>query len=89
MVRSFDWLDLSKLDHVEDTIREVLSQDTEETYVDENRIRAITDSVKTRLQNLGQIVSEHDVGVAQTQTDTTADDVKENIAENYSSNKKI
>ena len=89
LVCSFDWLDLSKLDHVDDIIREVLSQDTEEIYVDENRIRAITDSVKSRLQNLGQIASEHDVGVAQTQTDTTADDVKENIAENYSSNKKI
>lgn len=89
LVRSFDWLDLSKLDHVDDIIREVLSQDTEETYVDENRIRAITDSVKSRLQNLGQIVCEHDVRLAQTQTDTTADDVKENIAENYSSNKKI
>ena len=89
LVRSFDWLDLSKLDHVDDIIGEVLSQDTEETYVDENRIRAITDSVKSRLQNLRQIISEHDVRLAQTQTDTTADDVKENIAENYSSNKKI
>ena len=86
---SFDWLDLSKLDHVDDIIREVLSQDTEEIYVDENRIRAITDSVKSRLQNLGQIVSAHDVRLAQAQTDTTADDVRENIAENYSSNKKI
>ena len=89
LVRSFGWLDLSKLDHVDDIIREVLLQDTEETYADENRIRAITDSVKSRLQKLGQIVSEHDVRLAQTQTDTTADDVKENIAENYSSNKKI
>mgnify|MGYP004460130497 CR=1 FL=1 len=89
LVRPFDWLDLSKLDHVDDIIREVLSQDTEETYVDENRIRAITDSEKSRLQNLRQIISEHDVGVAQTQTDMTTDDVKENIAENYSSNKKI
>lgn len=84
LVRSFDWLDLSKLDDVEEIIKEVLSQDTDENYIDQNRIRAVTDSVKRRLQTLGQLVREYTNSRIQNETDTTEDDVEEDIAENYS-----
>ena len=84
LVRSFGWLDLSKLDDAGDIIREVLSQDTDEAYIDDNRIRAVTDSVERRIQNLEQVIREHRIQPATSNSFSTADDVKENIAEDYS-----
>ena len=84
LVRSFDWLDLSKLDDVEAIVTEVLGQDTDETYIDQNRIRTVTGSVRRRLKNLEQLVREHTNSRIHKETDTTEDDVEKNIAEDYS-----
>ena len=62
----------------------MLSQDTDENYIDQNRIRAVTDSVKRRLQDLEQLVGEYTDSRIQNETDTTEDDVEEDIAEDYS-----
>lgn len=58
LVQSFEWLDLSKLDDVEDIIRETLALDTDENYIDEYRINAVVNAVKRRLQNLEQVIRE-------------------------------
>ena len=84
LVRSFDWLDLSKLNDVEDIIRGVLSEDTDENYIDENRIRAVTNAVKRRIQQLEQIICERRVEPSMHGNVSTEDDVPENIAEDYS-----
>lgn len=85
LVHSFDWLDFSKLSDVEDIIKEVLSQDTDKNYIDDNRIRVVIDAVKRRIQNLEQIVRDHYVRPDLNDTMTTEDDVEENVAEDYSS----
>lgn len=56
LVQSFDWLDLSKLDNVENIIRNIFAKDINKTYIDDNRIEAIINSVKRRINNLEQIV---------------------------------
>ena len=84
LVRSFDWLDLSKLNDVEDIIRGVLSEDTDENYIDENRIRAVTNAVKRRIQQLEQIICERRVEPSMQGNVSTEDDVPENVAEDYS-----
>lgn len=84
LVRSFDWLDLSKLNDVEDIIRGVLSEDTDENYIDENRIRAVTNAVKRRIQQLEQFICERRVEPSMHGNVSTEDDVSENIAEDYS-----
>lgn len=56
LVQSFDWLDLSKLDNIESIIRNIFAKDINKTYIDDNRIDAIVNSIKRRLYNLEQIV---------------------------------
>lgn len=85
LVHSFDWLDLSKLNDVEDIIKEVLSQDTDKNYIDDNRILVVIDALKRRIQNLEQIVRDHYVRPDLNDTMTTEDDVEENVSEDYSS----
>lgn len=84
LVQSFDWLDLSKLDDVEDVIREILSQDTDENYIDEYRINAVVNALKRRIHNLEQIISERQTEAFVHNDASTKDDVEENIAEDYS-----
>lgn len=83
LVRSFDWLDLSRLDDVEDVIRDVLSQDTEESYIDENRINAVARSVKRRIENLELIIKERQNEKNAPKITSANDDVEKNIAEDY------
>ena len=83
LVQSFDWLDLSKLDDVEDVIRGILSQDTDENYIDEYRINAVVNAVKRRLQNLEQIIKERQTNSFVRDNTSTEDDVEKNIAEDY------
>ena len=83
LVQSFDWLDLSKLADVEDVIRGILSQDTDENYIDEYRINAVVNAVKRRLQNLEQLVKERQAGSCAGDNASTVDDVEKNIAEDY------
>lgn len=83
-MQSFDWLDLSVLNDVEDIIREVFSKDTDETYIDENRINAVVNAVKRRIQNLEQIIRERQSEIFVHSYSSTEDDVEENVAEDYS-----
>ncbi len=84
LVQSFEWLDLSKLDDVEDIIRETLALDTDENYIDEYRINAVVNAVKRRLQNLEQVIRERQRNVFVHNNTSTEDDVEKNIAEDYS-----
>ena len=84
LVQSFEWLDLSKLDDVEDIIRETLALDTDENYIDEYRINAVVNAVKRRLQNLEQVIRERQRNVFIHNNTSTEDDVEKNIAEDYS-----
>ncbi len=84
LVRSFDWLDLSKLSDIGDMIRRILSEDTDENYIDENRINAVISSVERRIGNLEQIVYERQKAIGLISSDSTDDDVEEDIAEDYS-----
>lgn len=84
LVQSFEWLDLSKLDDVEDIIRETLALDTDENYIDEYRINAVVNAVKRRLQNLDQVIRERQRNVFVHNNTSTEDDVEKNIAEDYS-----
>ena len=84
LVQSFDWFDLSKLDDVEDIIRGVLSEDADETYIDENRINAVANAVRRRLHNLEQIIREHQTESFSKSSISTEDDVEGNVAEDYS-----
>lgn len=56
LVQSFDWLDLSKLDNIESIIRNIFAKDINKTYIDDNRIDAIVNSAKRRINNLEQII---------------------------------
>ena len=89
LVTSFDWLDLSKLADVEAVIRETLSLDTDETYIDEHRIDAIVNAVKRRLQNLEQVIKERRTDSFEHNSMSMDDDVAENIAEDYFGKPKI
>jgi hypothetical protein len=84
LVQSFDWLDLKKLDDIEDVIKETFAQDDAEEYIDEYRVRAIVNSVKRRIQNLEQIIKERQMKSFEQVGASTEDDVAENIAEDYS-----
>lgn len=83
LVSSFDWLEFSRLDDIEDLIRSILSQDSNEIYIDENRIQAVVNGVKRRISNLKRLIKgRQNAGLAQNR-DSVEDDVKENIAEDY------
>lgn len=84
LVRSFDWLDLEKLNDIEDVIKETFAQDDAEEYIDEYRVRSIVNSVKRRIQNLEQIIKERQTKFFEQVGASTEDDVAENIAEDYS-----
>ena len=65
-----------------EVIKEVLSSDGAEEYIDESRINAITDGIEKRIEMLRQLAfSERPV-----QADTAEDDVAEDIAEDYTMN---
>ena len=82
LVSDFGWIDFENLSDVGEVIKEVLSSDGAEEYIDESRINAITDGVEKRIEMLRQLaLSERPV-----QTDTAEDDVAEDIAEDYTMN---
>lgn len=84
LVQSFNWLELSRLNDIEDVVLRVYSEDTEENYIDENRIDAVSTSIRKRIQNLEQIIREHNSNDYNFEPTSTEDDVEENIAEDYS-----
>ena len=76
LVTSFDWLDLSKLDGVDQDIREVFAG--AEEFIDKERVEAIVASVNQRIQMLETFVL-----TQQPQMDSTENDVKRNVAAEY------
>ena len=76
MVTSFDWLDLSKLDDVDQDIREVFTG--AEEFIDKERVEAIVASVNQRVQLLATFIL-----TQQPQMDSTENDVEENVAAEY------
>ncbi|MCD8046264.1 MAG: HipA domain-containing protein [Clostridiales bacterium] len=81
LVSDFSWIHFDRLSDIRELIAGVLSADGAKDYIDENRIRAIAGSVQQRIEQLSQLAKSH----TPSQEISTADDVKENIAENYTS----
>lgn len=79
LVSSFDWLDISKLDGIEDDILNIFTDDKVNQYIDHERAMAIASQVRTRIGILERIAASH------TSHDTSSDagDVEENIAARY------
>ena len=76
LVTSFDWLDLSKLDGVDQDIREVFAGAGE--FIDKERVEAIVASVNQRIQMLETFIL-----TQQPQEDSTKNDVERNVAAEY------
>ena len=76
LVTSFDWLDLSKLDGVDQDIREVFAG--AEEFIDKERVEAIVASVNQRIQMLETFIL-----TQQPQEDSTENDVERNVAAEY------
>ena len=76
LVTSFDWLDLSKLDGVDQDIRVVFAG--AEEFIDKERVEAIIASVNQRIQMLETFIL-----TQQPQIDSTENDVEENVAAEY------
>ena len=79
LVSSFDWLDISKLDGIEDDILSIFADDKVNQYIDHERAMAIASQVRTRIGILERIAASH------TSHDTSSDagDVEENTAARY------
>lgn len=80
LVSDFSWIDFDSLADVDELITKTLSADGAKEYMDDDRIRAVAETVDRRIQNLMRLSMKR----AQAQTDSAEDDVEENIAEDYS-----
>ena len=79
MVSSFDWLDISKLNGIEDEILNILCEDNAVQYVESERAKAIAAEVRKRLDTLEIIVSSHN----SYDESSNGDDVEEVNAASY------
>ena len=79
MVSSFDWLDISKLNGIEDEILNILCEDNAVQYVESERAKAIAAEVRKRLDTLEIIVSSHN----SYDVSSNGDDVEEVNAASY------
>lgn len=79
LVSSFDWLDISKLDGIEDDIMNIFADEKTDQYIDDERAKTIASQVRTHIDILERIAASH------TSHDTSSDagDVEENIAARY------
>ena len=73
---SFDWLDLSKLDGIDQDIRETFTGGEE--FIDKQRVEAIIASVNQRIQMLETFIL-----TQRPQEDYTENDVERNVAAEY------
>ena len=80
LVSDFSWIDLERLSDVEELITNTLSAEGAKEYMDDNRIKAMVETANRRIQNLMQL----SMTQAPVQTNSTEDDVEENIAQDYS-----
>lgn len=76
LVTNYDWIDFAALGSVDKDIENVFANAG--MYADENRVKAIVLSVKRRIANLQSLALEKAAVI-----DNIADDVTENIAEDY------
>lgn len=76
LVTSFAWIDFEKLKGIDEDIRRIIDQAGE--YMEESRKTAITDTVMKRIAQLQSIAMENAPAV-----DDTAEDVEEDVAEDY------
>lgn len=73
---SFDWLDLAKLDGIDQDIRETFTG--AEEFIDQERVEAIASSVNRRIQTLEDFrLTQHP------QADSTENDVERSVAAEY------
>ena len=79
LVSSFDWLDISRLDSIEDEIIEILSNDKASAYIDNARASAIAAEVRNRINALEGFVSGH----LSYDVSSDANDVDGNAAARY------
>lgn len=79
LVSNFDWIDFAKLGDVPDMIVNVLSDENARDYMDENRIRAIAELTRKRIEHLKLLAGSHE----RTQTIGLNDEVTVNVAEDY------
>lgn len=80
LVSSFEWIDFEKLSDIKEVIKEIMMTGDAVEYMDDARVKSIADSVDRRIRYLEQISMTY----IQHQTESTEDDVEENIAEDYS-----
>ncbi len=74
LVTSFDWLDLSSLDRIEEEVRNIFRGSL---FIDEARCHAICQALRGRIERLQEIIHTHE---SQTWVDDHRNDVSENIA---------
>lgn len=79
LVSSFEWLDFSKLDGIENDIMNIFADEKTDQYIDDERAKTIASQVRTHIDILERIAASH------TSHDTSSDagDVEENIAARY------
>ena len=79
LVSDFSWIDFDRRADVGELITKALSAEGVKEYMDDGRIKAIAEMVNRRIQNLMQLSMKKVL----VQTDSTEDDVEENIAQDY------
>ena len=79
LVSSFDWIDFSKLQGAGDIIREVFADPRAQELIGEDRQEAIVQMVKRHIETLHALAERHTQ-----QEDHVSNDLKEDIAEDYS-----
>ena len=78
LVSDFSWIDFDKLSDVSTMIMDILSDESVQDFINEQRTIAIAETVKKRIETLQGIAMSHSPI-----EDTTEGDVEENIAEDY------
>ena len=79
LVSSFDWFKPEKLADVNEVIHQVCTGSPAERFIDEQRIRAISESVQRRIEYLELLLKTQD----RISSQDTRDDVEENVAQSY------
>jgi hypothetical protein len=80
LVSSFDWMDISKLDGIEDEILEVFSGDKAAQFIDAERAKTIAAEVRNRIDTVENMVMSHTNNY---DISSTEGDVEEDVAESY------
>ena len=80
LVSSFDWLDLSKLDGIENTFSSFMSDQETQKYVDTQRMEMLSHELRKRIDRLAEIIQSQTPVV---QMDMNNDELDEDEAESY------